>query len=133
MPIAIWSDAYVTGHPVVDRQHQHLFSLVNDLHHGIVSGHGRDKMGPILKELARYTVEHFATEEGFMREKGYPNLVRHKAKHDDLKGQVVDLIGKFDSGELSLPSTLSKFLADWVSHHIKEEDKELVAWLKAKG
>lgn len=132
MPIAIWTPNLVTGNPTVDSQHQHLFEMVNELHHGIIEGHGRDVMGPILKKLAKYAVDHFATEERFMQSTSYPNLARHKQKHDLLTRQVTDLIHDWELGT-ALPGTLSKFLADWVSHHIKEEDKELVAWLKEQA
>jgi hemerythrin len=131
MPIAIWTPNLVTGNVTVDSQHQHLFDLVNELHHGIIQGHGREVMGPILKKLARYAVEHFATEERFMSSTAYPNLARHKQKHDALTAQVTELLGDWEQGT-ALPSTLSKFLTEWVSHHIKDEDKELVAWLKAQ-
>lgn len=132
MPIAIWSPTLETGNPTVDHQHKQLFVMVNDLHHGIIQGQGRDVMGPILKKLAKYAVDHFATEEGFMRNAGYPNFLRHKGKHDALTKQVSDLLHDWDRGT-ALPATLSKFLADWVSHHIKEEDRELVNWLKERG
>ena len=131
MPIAVWTAKLVTGNPTVDQQHQRLFEMVNQLHHGIIEGHGRDVMGPILKDLAAYTVNHFATEEGFMRVSAYPNLARHKQKHDTLTKQVVDLLGEWDQGT-ALPSTLSKFLAEWVTHPIKEEDRALVEWLKSR-
>jgi len=132
MPIAIWSPAYITGDATVDAQHQKLFQLVNELHHGIVSGHGKDVMGPVLRGLASYTIEHFATEERLMATASYPNLPRHKAKHDGLTKQVKDLLREFEAGNLALPSTLSKFLADWLTHHIREEDMELIHWLQAQ-
>jgi hemerythrin len=132
MPIAVWMPKYLTGNPAVDRQHQRLFELVNELHHGIISGHGRETMGPTLKALAGYTLEHFATEEGFMRSAGYAHYARHKAKHDQLAAQVKDLMAQYDAGSLALPGTLSKFLADWLTHHIKEEDMEMISWLRQK-
>jgi hemerythrin len=67
MPIAIWTPNLVTGNATVDHQHQHLFDMVNELHHGIIHGHGRETMGPILVKLAKYAVDHFATEERFMK------------------------------------------------------------------
>jgi len=132
MPIAIWLPKYETGNPSVDRQHKRLFEMVNELHHGIVSGHGRETMGPTLKSLAKYTLEHFATEEGFMRASSYEHYPRHKARHDELAKQVKELITQYDSGSLALPGTLSKFLADWLTPHIKEEDMEMITWLREK-
>jgi len=133
MPIAIWMPKYETGNPAVDRQHKRLFEMANDLHHSIVSGHGRETMGPALKALASYTLEHFATEEGYMRTTGYQNYARHKGEHDRLAKQVKGLIQQFKEGSAPLPGTLSKFLADWLTHHIKEEDMEMITWLRAKS
>jgi hemerythrin len=133
MPIAVWLPKYETGNTAVDRQHKRLFELVNELHNGIISGHGRETMGPTLKQLATYTLEHFATEEGFMRSTQYGNYPRHKARHDELAKQVKALIVQFDAGAMALPGTLSKFLADWLTHHIKEEDMEMIAWVREQG
>jgi len=132
MPIAIWMPKYETGNAAVDRQHKRLFELVNELHHGIISGHAREAMGPTLKQLASYTLEHFATEEGFMRSSHYANYPRHKARHDELAGQVKELIAQFDAGAI-VPGTLSKFLTDWLTHHIKEEDMDMISWVREKG
>jgi hemerythrin len=132
MPIAIWMPKYETGNPAVDRQHKRLFEMVNDLHHGIIAGQGRETMGPTLKALASYTLEHFATEEGFMRSTNYGNYARHKARHDELARQVKDLIEQYDSGSMALPGSLSKFLADWLIHHIKEEDMDMITWVRGK-
>lgn len=132
MPIAIWTPQYVTGHPTVDQQHQKLFEMVNDLHHAIISGHGPEKVGPVLKGLAAYTQEHFRTEEALMVASNYPEMTRHKGAHSVLIGQVKELLVKFDHGETVLPATLSKFLADWLNHHIKGEDKALIEWVRPK-
>jgi hemerythrin len=130
MPIAIWTPALETGHPTVDAQHKKLFEMVNDLHRGIVKDQGKEIMGPILNRLAAYTIEHFGTEEDLMRSTKYPNLERHKSKHVGLTSQVRELVSKYNEGELTLPSTLSKFLTDWLITHIRQEDMELFKWVQ---
>lgn len=130
MASVTWNDSYLTGHPMVDRQHQELFVLVNKLHQSIIEGHGRDAQGPVLKRLANYTVEHFRMEERVMQEHNYPGYSGHKTKHDQLAAEVKQLIDQFDAGKLVLPLTLSGFLANWISHHIDGEDKRLIAWLR---
>jgi len=132
MPLAIWKPEYATGNGAIDQQHQRLFEMVNGLHEGIVNGSGKEIMGPTLKKLAAYTLEHFRTEEGFMTSKKYPGYDVHHKKHDDLVKQVQELIASYDAGKMVLPLTLSRFLADWITHHIAEEDKALAAWLRTK-
>lgn len=130
MTFALWSSDYETGHPDVDRQHRRLFELVNELHDAMAKGHGREAMEPSLKTLAAYTLEHFATEEALMRTEGYPDLERHQDKHEALTHQVEELLLRFSKGYLTLPSTLSRFLADWLKHHIREEDMAFIAWMR---
>lgn len=130
MAVAIWSDAYLTGDATVDQQHRNLFQMVNDLHEAVVSGKGKDVLKPTLKRLATYTVEHFATEERLMQRAGYPGLPGHKAKHETLAGQATKLIADYDTGKAVLSITLSTFLADWLRHHINEEDKGMITWLR---
>jgi hemerythrin len=89
-------------------------------------------MGPALTALAGYTLEHFATEEGFMRAAKYEGYARHKAKHDELAAQVKELMAQYEAGALALPGTLSQFLADWLTHHIKAEDMDMINWLRGK-
>ena len=129
MPIAIWSQQYETGHPLVDLQHKMLFDMVNSLHHAIISGHGPGQVAPVLKSLASYTIEHFKTEEGLMSSEGYPEFARHKKAHDDLVGNVKDLLSRLDAKSDVLPAELSRFLADWLNHHIRGEDMPMIKWL----
>jgi len=130
MDIAIWDDSFKTGHNIVDTQHQELFKMVNQLHAAIVGGHGKEVLIPTLQKLASYTIEHFRSEEELMTAACYPALAEHKKKHEDLAREVGDLMEKYQSGKAVLSITLSNFLANWLRHHIKEDDIALVKFLK---
>lgn len=131
MGIAVWDDSYLTGNSTVDSQHKHLFHMVNELHDAIVAGKGTAVLTPTLTELAKYTIQHFRSEEELMAAAGYPARAVHQKKHEDLTHQVKDLVAKYQSGQCVLTITLSNFLADWLRHHIKEDDFALVKYLKA--
>lgn len=133
MSIAEWNDKYLTGFAPVDAQHKRLFEMVNELHEGIVKGSAKEIMSPLLKALAKYTVEHFHTEESLMSSRGYPGFAKHKRIHDELARRVSELVSQYNSGQTVLPLTLSRFLADWIAHHIQEEDKALIEWMQKKG
>jgi len=128
--IAVWDNSYKTGHQAVDAQHQQLFGLVNELHDAIVSRKDKDVLIPTLEKLAKYTIEHFQTEEGLMSSVQYPNLVTHRLKHQALTKEVRELMDKYRTGKAVLSLTLSAFLAKWLQHHIKEDDFALVQYLK---
>jgi hemerythrin len=128
--IAIWNDKYRTGHATVDSQHQRLFGMVNELHEAIVGGKAKEHLSKSLEALAKYCVEHFATEERLMTSQDYPGYVEHKRKHDELTSKATEIITGYQSGKLVLPVTLSQFLADWLRHHIGEEDQKLIGWIQ---
>jgi hemerythrin len=133
MSVAVWDDSYKTGDVNVDEQHRELFRMVNELHDAIVTNKGREHMGPTLEKLARYTVEHFQTEEALMTRVNYPAMAGHQKKHADLTMRVTELLEKFKSGKMTLSTTLSIFLSDWLRHHIKEDDVALVKFVKSQS
>jgi len=128
--IAKWDDSFKTGYEPVDEQHTNLFAMVNTLHDAIVAGKGTDALAPALQKLAHSTIEHFAEEEKLMTSINYPGFPAHKAKHRDLTHQVEELLAKFREGKLVLSVTISTFLANWLRHHIKEDDFALIKYLK---
>jgi hemerythrin len=133
MAIAAWDDSFRTGHAQVDQQHQELFQMVNELHDAIVAGKGKEVIKPTLEKLAKYTVQHFITEEALMTKIGYPHLAVHKRKHEDLTKKATEVIEGYNSGKNVLTITLSQFLSDWLRHHINEDDKALARFLKEKN
>lgn len=107
--------------------------MVNEIHEGIMGGHGKDVLVPVLKRLAKYTVEHFATEEALMQRTNYPGYAAHKKQHDELTAKAVEIIQGYESGKITLPMTLSRFLTDWLRDHIKKTDMEMIRYVKKQG
>ena len=120
------------GHAVIDAQHASLFEAVNQLHDDMLAGNSRQQLGHMLAFLRSYTVEHFATEEAFMAETGYPGMAAHKALHDDLVRQVQDLEEKHNAGSLTISITVMIFLRDWLAQHISVEDRKLAQHLQPR-
>jgi hemerythrin len=131
MVVFEWKDSYRTGNATVDAQHQGLFRMVNELHDAIVAGKGKEVLTPTLTKLVKYTVEHFSTEEKLMAAAGYPATPDHHRLHEELTRQVKELAEKYASGKLVLATTLSGFLANWLSHHIQESDITMINYVKA--
>ncbi len=126
MALVTWSAEFESGNKMVDAQHQELFRMVNELHEQIVAGKGKDAIEPTLNNLAAYTAKHFAAEEQLMQKTGYPEYVRHRALHQELLKQASDTIEGYRTGKIVLSITLSRFLADWISKHIGQEDMKMI-------
>ncbi len=129
----IWDESYSTGIQKFDEQHKVLIRMVNDLHDAMQQKRTKATIGEILRGLADYTVNHFADEEKAFTQTGYPDEANHKIIHKKLVDQVVDFIGKFQSGEAVLSQDLLSFLQDWLINHIKGEDKKYGSHLIKNG
>lgn len=133
MPLITWNDSLSVNVQEIDSQHKRLVELINQLHDAMSQGRGREVMGKVLDGLISYTRTHFAYEERLMAARAYPSLAQHKAEHDALTKQVLDLQSQFLAGQAVLTLQVMKFLKDWLSNHILEVDKKLGAYLNTKG
>ncbi|MBU1426654.1 MAG: bacteriohemerythrin [Gammaproteobacteria bacterium] len=132
----VWDAKYNTGVDVVDQQHQKLVELVNGL--GAISAHltSTEALGPILTELANYTVYHFNTEEDLMKQYEVDadhqdiHIKAHKHFTDQVMVAAKILMGSTDVNS-QLVAPLLKYLTNWLVQHILGSDarmgKEILA------
>lgn len=125
-----WADDMVIDKGPIDQDHRQLVDLVNALHTATSDGRGQDVVATILDDVIRYTAEHLQREEHLMENMQFPNLVQHKHGHDQFMQHVRNLKKKYDCGSITVASQLSTALRDWLSLHIRRNDKEILTFMK---
>jgi hypothetical protein len=61
----------------------------------------------------------------------YPNLAQHKRLHRHLRRTVYATQAVFGKDPMDVdPAKMLRFLRDWLMHHIVEEDKKYVPYLR---
>ena len=120
-----WNEALKLGHSKIDRDHQKLIALINELGEAMAAGQGREVCGRVLAELIGYTKTHFAMEEHLMSQYQYAQSTAHMAEHAKLVREVLEFQGRYDAGTATLSVSLLHFLMEWLTHHILESDKAL--------
>lgn len=128
-----WFKSFETGHPIVDGQHKNLFSLINNLQLGMSENHNKILLAQTVERLSDYIETHFRTEEDLMISTTYPDYTAHKQEHEKLKEQAAKLIQLFNMDKVDLTATVSKFLSDWLKHHINEIDIKMINWVKSQS
>jgi hemerythrin len=131
LSIAPWSERYETGIGILDLQHQELFEFIETLAASFREGAATQKIRLALKFLASYTVNHFKTEEAFMKEMGYPSFMAHVAEHSQLFAKVRHFQTSLMEGE-AITMEVAAFLADWFHHHIEDMDMDYVRFARAQ-
>jgi hemerythrin len=134
--LAVWSERYATGIVAIDAQHRRLFQAINRMESAYQAGTEESEAQESLAFLAKYTLEHFETEEALMRELGYPMLEFHQKEHADLMARILEMKAKLDEGFLvplhgaDFAANMANFAADWLAHHINEADMGYVQFAK---
>ena len=128
-----WSDGFLVGVPQFDDHHRHLVALLNRTHGIFVGGAAADDIGAVLDELVDYATYHFATEEYWMKEQGYPELGRHAAEHDAFSVKIVGIQMDHQYHRRDVSLDVLTFLKEWLSTHILEADAGYGRFVVARG
>jgi len=130
----LWSPDFELGIPIIDGQHRNLVHHLELLLEGITKAKGDDVL-PCLGFLQKYTVEHFATEERFMRQHGFTGLDAHAAQHSEFRQTVLKarkFIRRNPTGEKSA-QLVQSMLIRWYVKHVKGSDQQYAAFFREKN
>ena len=119
----VWKDGYSFGQPDIDREHQALFRIAQELNEGVERGDAQEKLAGIFARLVAYTKFHFSNEEQLMRQENYPDAARHIGEHNRLTAKVASLERQFEQGEAAVTEDTLEFLRRWLDHHILGTDQ----------
>lgn len=115
----------------IDDDHRQLIALINQLHEHTVESRGREAVGQVLRDLIRYTEEHFKREEAVMAAVGYPLTAEHHQQHERLVDRMQELNHLHATHSLAVSSLLSLACRDWLSLHIGRSDRDLAQHIQA--
>jgi hemerythrin len=128
-----WDNSYSVGNILLDRQHQMLMRLSNELEEcvGIDAQEARFRFHDILHALTIYASEHFRAEEDLMRRSGYPALASHKQEHDAFEQQIADWAFAATMGGVNLLQ-VQRYIAQWWKTHILATDMRYKGLLESR-
>jgi hemerythrin len=117
------------GVGILDCDHREMAEAWKELHAEIATGWKRSRAGHLLRSLSRFTLLHFALEEGMMDATGYPGIALHRANHQRLIEHLNELVFRYDQTGL-VPETrrLDSLNASHRSH-VHGDDLNYGRWL----
>jgi hemerythrin len=124
MPRIDWTEQMSVGVPEIDRQHQRLIELFNNLEDGLVRGSASRNVRGLFAELSSYTKYHFSTEVNMLRVEQYAGLDSHLAAHDDFVAKVEALGPMVQRDGIDQAAVeANRFLRGWILKHIVVVDR----------
>ncbi len=110
----------------IDKDHQELFRIINDVEELLANDIKEDKYDAIVKllqELQDYAEYHFRHEEEYMSKIGHPELELQKKQHAEFTTKMHELDTIADFGkQQDLLDELMKYLVTWLFRHIIGSD-----------
>ena len=107
----------------IDREHDIIVKAMAGLHNAVLDGRGAEVIVPLINLLAQFCAEHFANEEGVMRDCGYEGADAHAAAHEALLRRIIELQAR--SKDDTLPTIVDTMeLLGRLSLHTDRFDRE---------
>jgi hemerythrin len=126
-----WDPGLITGNRQIDEQHEQIFRMFEALRAAMAEDGGHGEVGRLLGTLSLYVVAHFWQEESLMVQHGCPGLEEHRAAHAQLRGQVDDLVDRYNAEGGLPPVELLGFMTDWLGEHVRQQDRPMVTFVLA--
>lgn len=128
-----WREQFAIGLPEVDHEHRDLIETINALHARLGPAAPAGEVVGALGDIHSAIAAHFALEERSMAQLGYPALPAHKADHERLLDEILDIMDGVSAANAYSPRTLSAALADWFGLHFRTHDVDLHHWLVGRS
>jgi hemerythrin-like metal-binding protein len=133
MTLLTWGSENSVGVQALDEEHLELFEVINALYVAVLSEHGREQTGVLLRRVLGCTRRHFSSEEAMLAAANYPELAEHSLKHQSLLAEVEELAARFEQDGLILNDQSLNFLHYWFNDHLQNDDLSYTAWLNTHG
>jgi hemerythrin len=132
MSLIEWREQFAIGLPEVDHEHREMIAEINRLHARLAAGAGAEEVAEVLGEIESGISAHFALEEKNMQRLGYEGYAAHKADHESLLDDILDIADAVDSAQRYEPAALAARLEEWFGAHFRSHDARLHGWLAAR-
>ena len=128
MSVFTWLEAYKIGDEDIDRQHEYLFSLANEI---VDPFNDAQKTHHNVLALFHYVKEHFAAEEALMKQYNYAGYAEHVEEHKVLTQKLQEISNRIVIGKIG-PDHVMQFMRAWLLEHILGKDILLGEFLRQR-
>lgn len=120
----IWKEEYSIGIEKLDREHQHIMGIINELKRAIDEKKTKELTSVILSELILYMNYHFKTEELYIELYDKEHLAAHKIGHRNLRRRLAQMQKDQKAGK-DVSRELARLLTANFEKHMKDNDRQL--------
>ena len=113
------STTYVIGHKSLDADHETIIQLWRNLE----ATKSIESARKAAMQLMDETIGHFAREEDFMRQCGFPHLAAHRSRHQELAASLRQTVLTPITSHDVFVNAVCTLMGRWVNHIVSEDSK----------
>lgn len=125
MTLIDWKEEFSLGIPAIDHEHREMIDLINQTYLAVGEGKDGARIGEFLGEIYARISAHFALEERIMRDRGYDEYADHKADHERLLDEILEIMDHCEDGRGFDEESFSETLREWFALHFRTRDARL--------
>jgi hemerythrin-like metal-binding protein len=133
MQLITWKEQFKIGVREIDEQHRHLLDIINQIIASIEKKNEWQTTSSIIDSLINYAYNHFATEERYMLENKYPELVWHVGLHLEFIRKVFAMSEEVTLKGVELQREMLSYVTSWYTNHVLGVDRKYMQYLAKKG
>lgn len=123
MELITWYKKYSVKNEELDKHHQELFNLINDLH---ANYKNNDIASNLIEKIILLSKMHILKEEEYIKLKGCEDIEEHLYFNRAIIDKLLELQQTVHNEDYVRTKELTAYIAYWVLNHVMEEDKKLV-------
>lgn len=129
-----WCDGLNTGVKEIDNDHKQILFLINQISDAIENHQFEESIASIFDQLEDYTTCHFSREEALLRRHRFKDIEAHAKSHQSFSNKIDELRKIWQANKSQqVAEDISRFLVNWLIHHIVEEDLPFISTLSDTG
>ena len=128
-----WNNRFCTGIPTIDGEHRELLGILNKAIDAKEHSDNKEELEEVLEEMTKFALEHFETEESYMREFNYPKYRDHREEHYRFFTKTIAFLDRLSNGNCQISNQLIEYLKQWLVNHIQVSDRQYIDCFKKNG
>ena len=128
-----WDDKFSFGISIIDEEHKKFIGILNKAIIAKEHNNKPEEIKEVLKEMNNYALEHFTTEEAYMKKFKYPEYKSHKKEHHDFSMTTSAILKKVIKGDYQIIKDTLLYLVGWLLNHIQVTDRKYIDCFKKNG
>ena len=128
---------FITDIPLIDRDHQRLIQLLNNLIDYVNKGKiTKATFDDFNNKIVAYSIDHLDAEEYLMRSLDYPLYTKHCEKHNIFRENINNYLKEVESQEnISVDSLrlICNKLVTWFKFEVLNDDIKLAMYIRGKN